>query len=164
VVLHKFDRQTNENDLALVKLKTRPAGRAIRLPKADMKIAHCQTLEVTGWGRTEADRRKTADVLQLAEVPHVDTALCNEPQSYNGKVRPSQICAGGGTKDACKGDSGGPLVLTSKTDDGKRKTEDAVLVGIVSWGESCGKQLKYGVYTRVSAHLDWIGKVIAEGK
>jgi secreted trypsin-like serine protease len=156
VVLHKFDRSTKENDLALVKLRTRPAGRSIPLAKPDLELARCQHLEVTGWGRTKAGKRGASQKLQKATVPHVDTATCNEPKSYNGAIRPSMICAGFHEIDACQGDSGGPLVY--KGPDG------AVLVGIVSWGESCGSQFKYGVYTRVSAHRDWITKVIASDR
>jgi secreted trypsin-like serine protease len=157
VVLHKFDRSTKENDLALVKLRTRPAGRSIPFAKPDLELARCQPLEVTGWGRTEAGKRGASQKLQKADVPYIDIATCNEPKSYNGKIGPSMICAGYHAKDACQGDSGGPLVY--KGPDGP------VLVGIVSWGESCGKQFKYGVYTRVTAHRDWILKVIdTDGK
>jgi transmembrane serine protease 11E len=68
------------------------------------------------------------------------------------------MCAGS-EKDACQGDSGGPLVLRpSKKADDLRVKGDEVLVGIISWGESCGQPKKYGVYTRVSAYRDWIEK------
>jgi secreted trypsin-like serine protease len=152
IVLDKFDARTKEDDLALVKLRTRPAGRSIPLAKPDLELAPCELLEVTGWGRTKAGKRGASQKLQKATVPYVDTATCNEPQSYNSRVRPSMMCAGFHEIDACQGDSGGPLVY--KGPDGP------VLVGIVSWGEGCGMQFKYGVYTRVSAHRDWITKVI----
>jgi secreted trypsin-like serine protease len=91
-------------------------------------------------------------------VPYIDLVTCNAPPSYEGAIPASMLCAGGAKADACQGDSGGPLVLRSKT-------EGDVLVGIVSWGESCGKQFKYGVYTRVDAHRAWIlGVIAADGK
>ena len=64
------------------------------------------------------------------------------------------MCAGHkeGGVDACQGDSGGPLVW--KTENG------AILVGVVSFGEGCARELKYGVYTRVSDYADWVNKII----
>ncbi len=88
-------------------------------------------------------------------MPYIDTATCNAPGSYNGSIPASMMCAGGAKVDACQGDSGGPLVRRSKTD-------GDVLVGIVSWGESCGEERKYGVYARITAHRDWILGVIAK--
>jgi len=54
--------------------------------------------------------------------------------------------------DSCVGDSGGPLFSADKE----------VLVGIVSWGISCGNEDLPGVYTRVSASLDWIRQNVPE--
>ncbi|XP_065074220.1 serine protease snake-like [Ochlerotatus camptorhynchus] len=68
----------------------------------------------------------------------------------------SQLCAHTveGGKDTCHGDSGGPLQIT---------TEDHncvyYLVGVTSFGISCGGFIP-GVYTKVSAYLDWIESVV----
>jgi secreted trypsin-like serine protease len=158
IVRQKRDPVTKANDLALVKLSKRPAGSTIPLAKPGLELAKCQPLEVTGWGRTKAGVRGAAKILQKATVPHIDLATCNAPGSFNGSVPASMLCAGGAKADACQGDSGGPLVLRSDT-------EGPVLVGIVSWGESCGQERKYGVYTRITAHREWILKTIAsDGK
>ncbi|NXJ94879.1 TM11E protease, partial [Corythaixoides concolor] len=47
------------------------------------------------------------------------------------------------------GDSGGPLVHANSRG-------IWYLVGIVSWGDECGKQDKPGVYTRVTYYRNWI--------
>ena len=115
----------------------------------------CETLEVTGWGRT-SEGGTTSETLQKASVPYVATATCNAPDAYGGKVRTGMLCAGFATGgvDACQGDSGGPLVL-------KRMDQPPVLIGVVGWGEGCARKLKYGVYTRVSAYRTWIDPIIS---
>lgn len=159
VVIHeKYNAKTHENDVALVKLKSPPAGEVIALAKPDLQLKPCEVLEITGWGRTEEGGAGSED-LQKALVPFVDTNTCNQPNAYNGKILPGMICAGlrEGGVDTCQGDSGGPLVL-------KRANEPPVLVGVVSWGEGCARKLKYGVYTRVTPYRDWIEKIISSDK
>jgi len=155
IIVHKeFNPRTYENDIALIKLKLPPAGRAIPLADASATLQVGQRLEVTGWGATKEGGGASKD-LQKATVPYADTAVCNEPTSYNGGVRPNMMCAGyrEGGIDACQGDSGGPLVW--RTPDGP------VLVGVVSFGDGCARKLKYGIYTRVSAYREWIDRAIA---
>jgi hypothetical protein len=89
--------------------------------------------------------------LLLGKVRYADTAECNAPAVYNGKITDRMMCAGfkEGGVDSCQGDSGGPLVW--------RTADDVpILVGVVSYGEGCARRLKYGVYTRVSAYRAWI--------
>lgn len=156
VVVHdKYDANTNEHDLALVKLKTRPAGQAIPMVQPQQQLRPCEVLEVTGWGHTK-EKGAASDKLQKALVPYVENDTCNRPESYKGAIRPGMMCAGlrEGGVDSCQGDSGGPLVL--------RGADGPVLVGIVSSGEGCARKLKYGVYTRVTPYRDWITKVITD--
>ena len=154
VVRHEgYNAQTHENDLALVKLKSMPKGKEINLAQNEKDLSIGQILEVTGWGITE--KGTTSDKLCKTMVPYVDSPTCNAKESYNGGIGPGMLCAGyaKGGKDACGGDSGGPLVWYS---DGK-----ATLVGVVSFGQGCALQHKYGVYTRVSAYRDWIDHVVS---
>ena len=77
---------------------------------------------------------------------------CNNTYSeYPLNILDSMLCAGypgEGDKDACGGDSGGPLVCS--------ENGNAVLAGVVSWGNGCGEQNYPGVYSRVTHVLDWI--------
>lgn len=158
VVVHeKYDADTQENDLALVKLKFRPPGQVIPLAPPDLKLEPCTVLEVTGWGRT-SEGGTTSQDLQKANVPYVDSSVCNAPDAYNGDIRPGMMCAGlrDGGVDACQGDSGGPLVL--------KGADGPVLVGVVSWGQGCARKLRYGVYTRLTNYRDWITNVIVSDK
>lgn len=58
---------------------------------------------------------------------------------------PSSLCSG-----LSQGDSGGPLMYQS---------DQWQVVGIVSWGYGCGDPSTPGVYTKVSAYLNWIYNV-----
>jgi len=49
---------------------------------------------------------------------------------------------------ASQGDSGGPLVV--------QEGGIHILVGVVSSGIGCGSKAFPGVYSRVSAYIDWI--------
>jgi secreted trypsin-like serine protease len=148
-----YDIHTNENDIALVKLKTAPHGKIIALADPALELASREPLEVTGWGVTEEGGRLSS-LLMEGKVLYIDNTTCNAPSSYNGKILPTKICAGlsEGGIDACQGDSGGPLVA--------RKAKRAVLVGVVSEGEGCARKLFYGLYTRVSSYREWIDKIV----
>jgi len=157
IARHKaYNPKTHENDVALVKLKNPPKGTSIDLIGDEQKLVPGQILEVTGWGLTE--KGTTSDTLCKTTVPYVDNETCNAKESYNGQIYTGMLCAGypKGFKDSCGGDSGGPLVwyLNGKP----------TLVGVVSFGQGCALENKYGVYTRVSAYRDWIDEIIGADK
>jgi secreted trypsin-like serine protease len=158
IVLHpEYNRATNEHDIALVKLKSKASGRVIPRAEAAMTVPVGQELQVTGWVAT-SEGGGASKVLQKVDVRYADTAACNAPEAYKGQITASMLCAGypEGGKDACQGDSGGPLVW--------RRPDGAFLPGVVSWGEGCARESKYGVYTRVSAYRDWIDQMMAADK
>lgn len=91
-------------------------------------------------------RGPASNSLLTANITVIPIEQCSSLTSYGGKIKPGMICAGSwtGGVDSCSGDSGGPLIC------------DDVLVGIVSFGQSCAKPNFPGVYTDVNFHRDWI--------
>lgn len=165
------------NDIAVLQL----AGSAASTPvpyfssaAAKPFNAEGQSATVTGWGLLrpirEGDdhqyyddltgdpldptdiRRGTYFTTELMQVtmPLIGTQRCAAAYP-NEAIDGRQTCAGisAGGKDSCQGDSGGPLVI-------KDKSGRYFQAGIVSWGYSCAKPGKYGVYTWVSAYDSWI--------
>lgn len=79
--------------------------------------------------------------------------LSNQPSLR--ALSDSQMCALNSIdrRDACQGDSGGPLFLN------EARTGLSTIVGIVSFGVSCGTDLP-GIYTRVASFVDWIENIV----
>ncbi|KAJ8281653.1 hypothetical protein COCON_G00041720 [Conger conger] len=110
---------------------------------------------VSGWGRVRFQGAEST-VLQKVEVPFVDRTECTDSSSE--RISRYMFCAGYSLreKDSCQGDSGGPHA--------NRYRGTWFLTGIVSWGEECAKEGKYGVYTRVSHYYRWIRHVTGLAK
>ncbi|KAL7646714.1 UNVERIFIED_CONTAM: hypothetical protein RMT77_001967 [Armadillidium vulgare] len=89
--------------------------------------------------------------LHNAEVQILPDKMCED--RYAKYFNPSFICAGdlSGVPDTCQGDSGGPLI--------KRIGEHWHQIGIVSFGDGCGRADSPGVYSKVSLLYDWIEDV-----
>ena len=87
--------------------------------------------------------------LMEVELPLIGEQTCREAYP-DATIDHRTLCAGmrRGRKYSCQGDSGGPLVV--------RDDDTWVQAGVVSWGVSCAKPGRYGVYTHVGAFADWI--------
>ncbi|OXB60371.1 hypothetical protein ASZ78_013164 [Callipepla squamata] len=144
----------HEYDIAVVELASpiefTSDVHSVCLPEASYVFRDNISCFVTGWGALRNDG-PSVNQLRQAEVRIISTAVCNRPQVYAGAITPGMLCAGylEGQVDACQGDSGGPLVNANSRG-------IWYLVGIVSWGDECGKPDKPGVYTRVTFYRDWI--------
>jgi secreted trypsin-like serine protease len=156
------------NDIALIELD-RPATFTKFVRPAclwpDTEIPSPLAI-TTGWGLLEYLGSQSEE-LQKVSLTLLDNRHCNPYFSHivrftdNLKqgIADSQICAaaieGGrlvGGRDTCQGDSGGPLQIT---------LEDNLcvyhVVGLTSFSSiGCGGENSPGVYTRVSAYIDWI--------
>lgn len=165
-----YNRVTNANDVALIRLDRPWKGSLAKLSQAastDGDIG--STLMVAGFGaqwenaplvafNKDTDRHYVAgsDVLLEVAVPRVSEEACTGVYG-KGRVAASNICAGfdDGKRDSCKGDSGGPLVSFDKAG-------CPYQVGVVSWGSGCARAKSYGVYARVSHFHGWLRSIVSD--
>lgn len=170
IIIHpKYNWKENlDRDIALLRLKKPVAFsdyiRPVCLPTKEV----VQSLllsgykgRVTGWGNlfeTWSSRSSALpNVLQQVNLPIVGRETCIA--STNIKVTDNMFCAGYSPEDtqrgdACEGDSGGPFVMKDPTQ------ERWYQVGVVSWGEGCDRDGKYGFYTHVFRLKKWIQKAV----
>ncbi|KAM6238733.1 mast cell protease 1A-like [Porphyrio hochstetteri] len=146
-VIHpKYSRETNENDIMLLKLepkaKLTESVRCIKLPNQD-RLEPGTMCKVAGWGRTSTRTRERSSVLMEVDLKVQCENICKVllEKSY---LKKSMICTGddNGKKSASLGDSGGPLVCNGKAH------------GIDSYGLE--KSTFPEVFTRVSYFEHWI--------
>ncbi|XP_043828130.1 prothrombin, partial [Dromiciops gliroides] len=170
IILHpKYNWKENlDRDIALLKLK-QPITftdfiHPICLPsKETVKklLLSGYKGRVTGWGNLRetwtSSRDSLPSVLQKINLPIVEQKICQD--STRIKITDNMFCAGYKPEDdrrgdSCEGDSGGPFVMKSPSDNRWYQ------MGIVSWGEGCDRDGKYGFYTHVFRLKRWMQKVI----
>jgi secreted trypsin-like serine protease len=182
LVVHQgYDKNTQENDIALMELaETLPEPLIALQLEPDPAEEANRSVTVTGWGMTrwivpkkdksghvtffdgitdkqvDLEKFESPD-LRKAEIPLVDVNQCT--QDYGGgaqKIDGRNLCAGlsQGGVDACQGDSGGPMMTESTSGEWRQ-------IGIVSWGKGCALAKYPGIYTRVSAFNAWIKNVVS---
>ncbi|XP_067848573.1 coagulation factor VII-like [Heptranchias perlo] len=147
-----YNIKSVNNDIALLKLDgpvvlgnyTVP----VCLPEPQFAMLELRQIKystVSGWGR-RSEFGPTANTLQKLTVPLVQVSEC----SRTSAITENMFCAGyrEAQKDSCSGDSGGPHVTQYKG--------SWFLTGIVSWGEGCARDDKYGIYTKVYKYFNWI--------
>ncbi|XP_072115825.1 coagulation factor IX-like [Mobula birostris] len=149
-----YNPETVDNDIAMLKLDVpitlNDYAVPICLPEPDFAVRELTQIRfstVTGWGRV-LEGGLVANILQILQVPVVWTSLCRSTTKF--KITDNMFCAGyyEASKDTCKGDSGGPHVTKYKG--------TWFLTGIVSWGEGCAREGKYGTYTKIHKYFHWI--------
>lgn len=118
-------------------------------------------VKATGWGLTDFGGSST-NSLQEVTLNIFSDEECKRAYKNSARILGSgisndnQLCAGSKTesKDTCQGDSGGPLVRA-------RSVEGLhYLVGVTSFGKSCGVANVPGVYTKVVYYIPWIEKIV----
>ncbi|XP_055316725.1 serine protease snake-like isoform X2 [Sitodiplosis mosellana] len=119
----------------------------------------------TGFGLTSTERTVGSNDLLKVQLNKVELNLCK--RTYRASrfmsrgIDKSQFCAGEltGHKDTCQGDSGGPIqILLAKP--------HCVysIIGITSFGKSCGYKNTPGVYTNVAHYTSWIEQIVWQDK
>ena len=149
-----YDSQ-NHNDIALLKLDIRkkPSDNISPVCMGPPPGVSFPNLLAVGMGK-QSEHTQASLFLKEVFLPPKNKSYCEELFRKQGFDGESQLCAGGDRgKDSCQGDSGGPLVGISG--------QSAFLLGIVSWGNGCGRPHFPGVYTRVSFYHDWIKDTIS---
>ncbi|CAF0965524.1 unnamed protein product [Rotaria magnacalcarata] len=159
-----FNPNTYKNDIALIRLDRSVTQsdtiQMLCLPRFT-SYAYPQvntTVMAIGWGHTIDpllnSNSQISTQLQQTSLPVLsiiktinNTNLCFDQEIDSPD---QQFCAGyeNGLSDTCQADSGSPLMLFNE--------QHWELVGIVSYGIGCAQARLPGVYTRVSAYLDWI--------
>ncbi|KAM9733222.1 LOW QUALITY PROTEIN: coagulation factor VII [Menidia menidia] len=156
VIVHPhFHSFTFDSDIALLFL-ARPVLRgptAIPACLPDPHLSQYLLREenrgvVSGWGATQYLHRSSR-FLRKVTLPVVSHQACTATTEQ--VITDNMFCAGylqAGGRDACSGDSGGPFLVHYRG--------TWFLTGVVSWGEKCAAQGKYGVYTRLGNFLGWV--------
>uniref|UniRef100_UPI00398F785B coagulation factor VII-like n=1 Tax=Pristiophorus japonicus TaxID=55135 RepID=UPI00398F785B len=149
-----YSKATVNNDIALLKLGAPVVLDdyvvPICLPEPEFALRELRQIRysvVSGWGKLSEDG-VVPNTLQALQLPLVRWSTCRQTTQF--KITKNMFCAGylDENQDSCSGDSGGPHVTQYKG--------SWFLTGIVSWGEGCARQGKYGTYTKVSNYFEWI--------
>ena len=146
-----YNRESNQNDIAIVKLRYgfeyTEYVRPVCLPEAGFEVRPGNGL-ISGFGRTQFG---STNFLQFTTVPILSHEECKSNAYFGSRYSPqTNICAGSKGRDTCYGDSGGPLVVNVN--------DRFVLLGVTSWGIECGDEAKPGLYAKVSSYIDWINQ------
>ena len=171
------------SDVALVKLKDPiPDAKKVEIANPDTEqtlVTRGVKVTVTGWGAIWDPQDKEVVELLSKIDPQVDvTEKLNfplklheadinvmardecralyEPQQIG--VADSELCAlkPRSVTNSCYGDSGGPLVVRAE------EPRRYVQIGVVSWGDRCGRAGNPNVFARVASFADWIKETMAE--
>lgn len=144
----KYATETNSYDFLVLELEKASSFPPVALAKADgSDVASGGNATVMGWGAVAQGGVQSNELLRV-DVPIVNNTACAKVLD----VDDTMLCAGGKLDmDSCQGDSGGPLILEQAAED--------VLIGVVSWGNGCGRAGYPGVYARVSVAREWLDTI-----
>uniref|UniRef100_A0A2A4K6F3 Peptidase S1 domain-containing protein n=1 Tax=Heliothis virescens TaxID=7102 RepID=A0A2A4K6F3_HELVI len=153
IIFHpNFNYDSMDSDIAIMRAAASiPFSNVIQpgsIAGANYNLADNQVVWAAGWGRTHPDVSLGAEQLRHVQVWTVNQAICrNRYVGASRIITDNMLCSGWldvGGRDQCAGDSGGPLY------------HNRVVVGVSSFGISCGDRFYPGVNVRVSRFTSWI--------
>ncbi|KAM3964011.1 LOW QUALITY PROTEIN: trypsin, alkaline A [Aphomia sociella] len=155
---HNFDKYFYTNDIAVVVVsKQFLLGGKVRqgtIIRHGVEVKPNSICTLIGWAKQIDGPRP--EQLQHTMMYAIDQNDCAKRYStIKAVIADTMMCAGQlnvGGVDACYGDSGGPLIYKG------------LVVGLVSFGYSCGHHYYPGVYTKISRYTDWIVKTVSINK
>ncbi|XP_055525136.1 trypsin alpha-3-like [Wyeomyia smithii] len=146
-----YNRVTNNNDLAVMRLNTPfpEFHNTIEPAILNTRVLAVNTqCEYVGWGAaTNAVGVALNPAQRIAIVPILTTASCNAATVHNNRVLATMICAGSLTATAntvCQGNIGGGLYCGGQ------------LTGVLTFGLACGAANQPGVYIDIRQYRQWI--------
>ena len=154
IIVHpQYNVETNENDIAILRLSRSTNLPPITLPTQSTFLPQgTESVTVAGWGTT-SEGGELSDRLKAVTLSAVPQSECFP--FYNNLQESLMFCARGdinGGEDSCQGDSGGPIFAA--------RDNEWIQAGIVSFGAGCARPQIPGVYTRVSTYADWIASFV----
>lgn len=144
IVNRDFNRDTLQNDIALLKTST-PIMFSEFVKPVDMARDNVNTpLEAvaSGWGLTTYPG-EVPETLQFLEMNIITTDECKKMLTFVDVFQTTLCVLNKMGEGLCRGDSGGPLVANN------------TLLGIVSFGMPCAKGVPDGL-TKVAEYYGWI--------
>uniref|UniRef100_A0A8D2IYC7 Peptidase S1 domain-containing protein n=1 Tax=Varanus komodoensis TaxID=61221 RepID=A0A8D2IYC7_VARKO len=155
IMVHsRYDRESQENDIALFKLSKsvmfNEYVQPICIPDKYLILAKGTKCYIAGWGM-QSENGTPSYLLQEAEIEIFPLEICNKMDWYAGTISQNNLCAGSetGHVDSCQGDSGGPLMCGFQN-------KKYYLIGITSYGYGCGRPKYPGIYVNVSMYRSWV--------
>ncbi|XP_075983978.1 trypsin, alkaline A-like [Anticarsia gemmatalis] len=156
---NEFDKYYYTNDIAIVVVSKQFTFnnnvKQSTIIKQGVEIKPDSLCQLVGWGVLEPDGPQP-EQLQDTTLRTIDHKICKYRYSTIGAViQDSMMCAGlldMAGPDGCFGDSGGPLIYKG------------LVVGLVSFGYSCGHRYFPGVYTKISHYTSWVVNTVNNNK
>ena len=180
IVHHNYTYPRKYYDIALIQLAPRVKFTKFIRPaclytKSQVELPQAVA---TGWGKTDYAAAEISDKLMKVSLNIYSNSRCSQTYQVNKHlpqgIKSNMICAGElkGGMDTCQvrlvfvsrlllkivitqGDSGGPLLITKKGNQC-----EFYVIGITSFGKSCGQANTPAIYTRVSSFVSWIERIV----
>ncbi|CAG9109006.1 unnamed protein product [Plutella xylostella] len=150
-----------DNDVAVLVLPTSMSNyrsssvQPAAIPPGGYVVPDKASVVAVGWGQTDMNCSKSLPFgLRRVGLRKVDRDTCAARYSiffsYNNMICAGLLGVGGA--GTCMGDSGGPLVY------------NGVVVGVTSFGVTCGDSFYPHVFTRVSSYTVWINNTVRQNQ